>query len=346
VHGQWIWNAKRILISRLGHIQLFGKETIMKIGRREHLRQLGLGAAGILGAGLFENDLSRITRANPRVLPRLKARGWPWTNTPPGDNPGIRMLFSGMMVFAYKGRQGRVVFHTTSANHKFEIKVFKRNPCTVIPMLEGTEIPAKIELINPPGHNDDVQYFQQGDPNNFDRNAWHENDFRWLLDLEGPEIYSNKNFRRTEDKGFNKKLHVRSGCFYTYLRTNSTFTSDVGSLNCPEFRIARIMACDIPLTGTESFVFKAGTKEIAMHNPSRYEIYFMNNCSSNCQPTGDFPMVFDAIEDEEQNYKFDLTLVKGRPGSPLGDVCNPLIIEGSDEAPCMGAAFGAGFGFP
>jgi len=61
----------------------------MKIGRREHLRQLGLGAAGILGAGLFENDLSLISKANPRVLPRLKARPWPWTNVPPADSESL-----------------------------------------------------------------------------------------------------------------------------------------------------------------------------------------------------------------------------------------------------------------
>ena len=316
----------------------------MKIGRREHLRQLGLGTAGILGAGLFQNDLSRILKANPTVLPRLKARPWPWTNVPPADNPGIRMLFDGMMIFTYRGRQGRVVFHTGSANHKLEVIVFERgNPCIEKLRVEGTDIPSKIELINPGGHADDVQYFASGDPDDFDRKKWRNKDFRWLLDLEGPEIFSNTTFNRTEDKGFNKKLHVRSGCFYTFQRTNSTFTSDVGSLLCPEISVARIMACDIRLEGTQTFVFKVGSREVEMKNPSRHEIYFLNHCAT-CT-TSDFPMVFDAIQNEA-DYKFDLKLVTRGPETPIQDLCNPLVTKGSDEAPCMGVAFGAGNGFP
>jgi len=56
-------------------------------------------------------------------------------------------------------------------------------------------------------------------------------------------------------------------------------------------------------------------------------------------------MVFDANENEA-DYKFDLKLATGRPGSPLNDLCDPLITKGTDEAPCMGVAFGAGNGFP
>ena len=316
----------------------------MKTGRREHLRQLGLGAAGILGAGLVPSDLSRILKANPSVLPKLKGRTWPWTSSPPPtDNPGIRMLFAGMMVFTYKGKQGRVVFHTASTDHKFEIVVFERGTSCIEKLRrEGTDIPSKIELINPGGHVDDVQYFASGDPDNFDRKKWHDKDFRWLLDLEGPETYSNKDFTRTKDKGFNKMLHVASGCFYTYQRTNSTFTTDVGSLMCSEFSVARMMACDVTLNDRETFLFKVGNKEIKMQNPSRYEIYFRNNCRS-CTGS-DFPMVFDAIE--EENYKFDLTLATRRSGSPLNDLCYPILTDNTDEAPCMGAAFGGGNGYP
>ena len=317
----------------------------MKIGRREHLRQLGLGAAGILGAGLLQNERSLISNANPRVLPKLKARDWPWTNSPPdNENPGIRMLFAGMMVFTHKGRQGRVVFHTSSSDHELEIVVFERgSPCIKKLTKKGIDIPAKIELINPHGHPDDVDFFQSGDPDNFNRKDWHDKDFRWLLDLEGPETYSNKDFDRTEDKGFNKKLHVRSGRFYTYRRTGSTFTTDVGSLLCPEFSVARFMACDIPLQDTQTFVLKVGNEQVSMQNPARYEIYFLNTCGS-CTGS-DFPMVFEAVENGEA-YKFDLKLAT--PGStvPTDELCLSLINRGNDEAPCMGIGFGGGRGFP
>ena len=311
----------------------------MKIGRREHLRQLGLGAAGILGAGLFENDLGLIR------TPRLKARPWPFVNSPPADvNPGIRMLFAGMMVFTYKGRQGRVVFHTGSTNHTLEIIVFQRGAsCEEKLRRKDTEIPAKIELISPLGHADDVGYFQMGDPDDFDRKKWDCKDFRWLLDLEGPETYSNKDLRITKDKGFNKKLHVRSGLFYTYLRTTSRFTSDVGSLMCPEFSVARFMACDIPLTGRETFTLKVGGDEVSMQFPAKYEIYFLNTCQS-CSES-DFPMVFDAVEDGEA-YKFDLKLATPGPSCSPGALCYPIETRSNDEAPCMGAGFGSGRGWP
>jgi len=315
----------------------------MKIGRREHLRQLGFGAAGLLGTGLFENDLSRISKANPRVLPRIKARAWPWTSSAPTpDNPGIRMLFAGMMVFTYKGRQGRVVFHTGTPHHNLEIVAYEKGtPCVQKLRKEGANIPPRVDLISPGA--DDVQYFQSGDPDNFDRKIWDNKDFRWLLDLEGPETYGNRDFDRTEDKGFNKKLHVKTGTFYTYQRTNSTFKTDVGSLMCSEFSVARIMACDIRIPAGQTFVFKVGGDEVRMQNPSKYEIHFLNTCRT-CT-TSDFDMVFDAIRNGE-DYKFGLTLATQRGGSPLNDICDPVIAKGNDEAPCMGAAFGGGLGFP
>jgi hypothetical protein len=315
----------------------------MKIGRREHLRQLGFGAAGILGAGL--SDLSLGRTLNPIALPKLKAREWPWTKSvPPDENPGIRLIFAGMMVFSYKGRQARVVFHTGSQHHKLEVIAYEvGTPCIEKLRRTGPEVPKKIEIISPNGHSDDVEFFQTSDPDDFNRKNWDCKDFRWLLDLEGPETFGNRNHGRIESKGFNKKLHVSSGCFYTFLRSTSTFKTDVGSLSCQEFNVARIMACDIKLEETQVFKLNVGGKDLTMQNPARYEIYFLNTCDS-CT-TSDFPMVFDAVENGDI-YKFDLTLAGKTVRCPIPPTCFPIITRTSDEAPCMGGGFGGGKGFP
>ncbi|HEU4509290.1 MAG TPA: hypothetical protein VFR78_13670 [Pyrinomonadaceae bacterium] len=248
-----------------------------------------------------------------------------------------------MMIFTYKGRQARVVFHAGSDHHQLEILVFEREPCKQIFSAKERDIPSKIELTSPPGHADDVQFFSL-DPDNFNRKDWHNKDFRWLLDLEGPETFCNKDFERTEDKGFNKKLYVESGRFFTYHRTNSTFRAEVGSLMNTEFSVARFMACDVALAGSEIFTLKVGGTEVEMQNPSKYEIYFLNTCDS-CTDS-DFPMVFDGIKNGEL-YKFDLQLVNKGPNTPTPELCyRQLVSRGSDEAPCMGASLGAGNGFP
>ena len=328
----------------------------MKIGRREHLRQLGLGAAGMLGAGLFADDLS--VSANQRASRRLQARPWPWISVAPsGTNRGIRVVFAGMMIFTYNERQGQVVFHRSPA-HKLQIVVLPSDGCTPVDIkhlppevvIPDTDIPegSTIDLVIPERDYSDVTFFQTGDHDDFDRTRWNKKDSRWLLDLEGPEPFDNRDFKRTDAHGFNTKLQIQSGQFYTYQRTNSTFTADKGALKGQVFHVAKVMACDIRLTNQEQLLLKInGTTFRTMRNPTKYEVYFLNVPTCNPCKTSEFPMVFDAIRDPEA-YKFDLQLVYEGRDEAAKNLCVKIggANKFTDETPCMGAGFGAGRGFP
>lgn len=327
----------------------------MKISRREHLKKLGLGAAGTLGAGLFAND-HIATLAAMRGLP---ARDWPWTSAKPSvDNPGIRMIFAGLMLFTYKrtgnDREGRVIFHRGS-EHKLQIIVDRGSPgsCTKLTTIDVSD-DKRIEFVIPQRNYHHVTYFQTGDQDDFDRTTWHDKDFRWLLDVEGPETFNNKDFNRTDNHGFDTRLHVQAGRFYTYQRTNSTFKADVGTLKGQVFKIAKVMACDLRLEDGEKALLKidhkpieVGGRPLEMENPAKYEIYFLNVPSCDPCVTSEFPMVFHAIEDGE-DFKFDLTLVDKGKNDEAPNLCEKVggTDRFSDEAPCSGAGFGGGRGFP
>jgi hypothetical protein len=345
--------------------RLFEKDaTIMKIGRREHLKQLGLGAAGVLTPALFEHHVAATQQPTPKpgvAVNTLQAREWPWTSSKPtDDNPGIRLVFAGVMLFTYKrtgdGRSGRVVFHRGSG-HKLQIIVVRTDDCATCPSDDCVKFKADdiqenavIDLAIPQRRYDDVVFYQTGNPNDFERKNWYEKDFRWLLDLEGPETFNNKNFNRSEGKGFNTKLRVQSGRFYTYQRTNSTFKANVGTLKDQIFNVAKVMACDIWLADEETLELKIPGKPVqSLKNPAKYEVYFLN--SPDCDPCerSDFPMVFDAVEDGA-SYKFDLQLEKSGPDEAAKGLCLKIggssRLKFSDEAPCMGGGFGGGRGFP
>ncbi len=285
----------------------------------------------------------------------LDSPQWPPTQQRPHDaNPGIRLIFTGMVIFTYKragsGNEGRVVFHRATANHNLRIQVFE--DCRLIYALGGGTNPVRIREMEFGilGRESDAAFYQSGAFNRELRQG-DDKDFRWLLDLEGPDFHNGK-FTRTEDK-FSTKLKVKHGTFYTYKHTGHYFKCDRGDYqNKKVGYVPKVMAVDIALQHDDcASLFVDGNDVLTnplCNNGRRYEIYFSNECEHDCSLYGDFEMTFDAVN-INSSEKFNLTPIGGQDNGQAGLCLAVPFEEGkkfTDEAPCMGAGFGGGGGFP
>jgi hypothetical protein len=341
------------------------RTILMKnINRRDYLRNMGIAAAGTLGAAklnLFDamgrasgnHRDSRIETVESLEAPGFSAapqaspQPWPWTGELP--NATVRLVFAGMVAFTYKKKEGRVVFHRSDDDHhKLKIVAYRSSaPCNEIYRNEA--IPKKttmdFEIKNKPS---DSTFFHGGA---FERSALQGNakDFRWLLDLEDLP-FNNGKLKRKEDK-FSTKLNVRHGTFYTYKHTASTFLYDNGSGTPTKLGyVPKVMATDVSLEQGECVSLKINGTEVLPYplcSGAKYEIFFLNECDASCTHS-DFSMVFDAFEKPK---RFELTLEHADDNGPTDDLCLPVptsnrIRRLNDEAPCMGGGFGGGGGFP
>jgi hypothetical protein len=357
-----------------------------ELNRRDYLKHMGIAAAGTIAGleGLTPTlqGSNRDVQIDSAILPaqtlpcnpnpQPAAVHWPWTSDEPRkDNLGVRLIFMGMMVFTYKDREGRVVFHRGDA-HNLRIVVLENvgGICTEIFSIGGGIKPLDIKEmeIRTKGKSSDIAYFQHTDP--FDRanDKGHKKDFRWLLDLEAPPFNPGKVTRKKEAKKFFTKLNVMNGTFYTYQITNSRFKTDVGP--CKELKlghVAMVMAADIPLSGNQCVSFVIDGREALeplCRSDALYEVYFLNGCrKGQCPDHGDFDMAFDAVDNPSNRFKLTLDGAPGKTVYPSGlctgspdppspekilkpSLSNFVEIFLNDEAPCMGPGLGQGGGFP
>lgn len=304
------------------------------------------------------SSITRVPKASAQALLSSKIVG-KWRFSPyPVPSPNVKLIFLGLMGFCYNGtkREGEVTFNRASADHKFEIRVFK--DCREIP----TQIPAgaKVIKIGVTQRSPDVSYYYENSLLTFDRAKERPSrDFRWLLDFEVDDCYS-----KTVDKNasfFKTTLFVEHGNFYTHQLTNSVFKAKHGPKNGRELgQLAKVIAADIELAAGECLYFTAGDESVQVPvvqvplcagGGAKYEIYFSNECKasdgSKCSAS-DFHLNFQACKNLPHG-SFSLEL-KGLPGDddPPPGLCitDEFHARVTDSAPCMGAGFGQTDGFP
>ncbi len=336
-----------------------GTETNMKkLSRRDYLIGMGAGAVGIVGASALEAAGQRARRPARRDRNRLPEgrtassagsnTDWPWTPDEPTDNPGVRVIFAGMVAFTYEKDDALVVFHRGDYHHQLKIVAYEGSKGHCSEIYRNEDIPNETDMdLRVLKRSSDARFFKG---QKFDRSAYKgkDKDFRWLLDLEAPPFNSVK-LHRKDDK-FSTELRVRQGTFYTYRHTGSTFLYNYGTGSAKLGYVPKVMAADIKLQSGDCLSFKINTEEIDVKQPlcqgKKYEIFFLNECDKSCQ-NSDFNMVFDAVENPRS---FDLTLEIDHDNGPADDLCMkvPSIYRPrfTDEAPCMGLGFGGGGGFP
>jgi len=346
--------------------------------RREYLKRMAIAAGGVglarmnpfQAKGLAENI--DFDRASLLALPEACPTSWPCTTVLPDPNSAVRLIFAGMVAFTYKmvhGQpEGRVVFHRGDDHHRLKIIVYQGSGANCVRIYENDDIPKDEVVIMDIRVNDkasDAKFFMNTTvPFKREDLQGDDKDFRWLLDLEGPDL-ANRKLHRKQDK-FRTKLKVRNGVFYTYRHTGSTFKL-VDSSGNPIKNLGyvpKVMAANIPLRVDECLSFKIRKNEVSLPHPicgrQKYEIFFLNEDEERCLDRhdkrclqGDFTMVYAAIEEP---LPFDLKLDQDCDHSPAPDFCGPTTdlclplptpdMRLNDEAPCMGGGFGGGGGFP
>jgi hypothetical protein len=196
-----------------------------------------------------------------------------------------------------------------------------------------------------------VRFYMPGD--SFDRlDDPDPNDFRWLLDLEGPDFY---------DKAMNKKsgfystkLLIKNGTFYTLDLTCSTFKRIDQETGKEEKlgRMAFYMAANVRLTEDATLRLKtvSGIKQITFDHTEEYAILVSNNCSDNgvACTSNDFFHHFASLKPSETDTPFavDVDQAVHECHHAHDGLFIDFIPTSTDPAPCGSAGYGHSGGTP
>jgi hypothetical protein len=319
------------------------------MNRRDYLKRMGLATAVAIGSNHLGN-LSTIASTRSYTSNSSPA-GFPTGSKPTPSVFGVKLIFAGMAIFGYQGSEAHVAFHRGHPEtHKMRIIVSEvgKPRCTDIYVIGDGAHPAKFRNLEV-GIKDkpsNANFFLGADFKR-DEDKGDELDFRWLPDLEGPDVYDH-NLNNIKDS-FNTRLVVKHGTFYTYQRTKATFKAENGKPKLRKFgRLAKLMAANIgPLPNGDEVYLRIDRQDVLpfpLKNDAQYEIFFFNDRPNSTD--NDFEMVYDAVQIDPTD-KFKLVLV-GNGAKQQTDLCHDESItkEGTDEAPCMGASFSSGRGLP
>jgi hypothetical protein len=188
----------------------------------------------------------------------------------------------------------------------------------------------------------------------------HDNDFGWVVNLEGPDWYNgNLNRNAVHDP----VLTVTNGLFYTLMKTLSTFRRQKADGEDHRFigSIAEYVAANIYLKpgGQVKLTLPKQPSPILLPQVAnvRYEVHFMNTClkkgthtactfkpyhPNNKVERSDFYMHFEGIN-LPADRELELVVAQGATGSGPA-ICGSS--RASDESPCSAVGYGGPQGFP
>lgn len=287
---------------------------------------------------------------------------WPTINNLP-PQPTITVRFGGLLGFCYRtSGECEIGFNAGDGRHRIGVRILEN----------GTEIYPNGGLPNivtmkfgVESKNPSVKFLKlTADP--FDRQTGPPQDFRWMLDLEGEDFYSEKPDKDLVFK-FKARLLVTQGIFYTSGRTKSTFNrvsvllGSGGISPYPLYYLASEIAAAIQLAETEvAFLEINGQKVKRLPGTAgkRYEVRFSNACE---EPGGAICQwnpgsLLEGWRNDFHFHRkvFSLPLLRARYGLMLAQVGNLESADvepewkpfGTDRAPCMGVGYGETDGFP
>jgi hypothetical protein len=248
------------------------------------------------------------------------------------SNAFVRLTFDGLMVFCLNRRaepdtceMGMV----RTYDHKRRLVVTRINP-------NGTEEPYKdpydlndgnevtIETENPtePGVRtfpSDPDKYPEIYPFDRDHDIGDPEDFRWILDLQGPLLHGDALTLRRGEESYRcrPRIFVQHGIFYTHSKTPQRYTryplrGQTGYVYLGKLadKVGADIVCDplhgrvtVKITDMETFTLEANDDL-----KTRYRIDISNLCDPsrpNCPTESDFPKYYTVASDVD-NIEFDL----------------------------------------
>jgi hypothetical protein len=339
------------------------------MNRRDYLIRMG-AVASTLAAGkldIFADSAQQRTRRRSgdqrsKIFVESGPRQFDLLST-----ESVKLVFTGLMALS-RNQAGECVvdFYSKESNqhkHHLMINIYKKQGNSCQPpeeiRVEGQTLSLVVidpELLN------GVHFFQ---PPLMADGSKHDNDFRYMPNLEGPEWYQQPLTRKA---GFySPTLVVPHGLFYTLRKTSSTFRRQKpeGDDVLEVKNIADYVGANIYLKpGGKVELNIGGTVKVLQQATNvKYEIHFVNHCKdkatgNDCEKEfkpyhltdktkrNDFYMNFEALEGLSPESEYHLIIEKkGTPKRP--DICR-TVARATDEAPCSAVGFGGtdGGGFP
>jgi hypothetical protein len=291
---------------------------------------------------------------------------WPTTPTHP-TNPTVTLFFGGLLDVCYKKLSTtsgvcEIAVNPSDPKHKLILLAQSSSGQTLFDNNDPPRAVKDISLkvLNRPAL---VNFLKTGG-DDLDRDNGPDGDFRWMLDLEGPDFYKENYPKRPV---FKTKMTVANGTILTTFKSEATFDrvsvllGSAGVSPRSVGHIALVMEADIELSQNETAVLTVDGLDVPMPwaPNTTYQISYGNICvdnNANCtfdpgsiieSRRNDFAFHRDVLDLPTFRARYGLRLRE--PGDPIAHpkiAGFPFVPWGTDKAPCMDAGFGQTDGFP
>jgi hypothetical protein len=287
-------------------------------------------------------------------------------NNFPDAQPAVLLLFRGLFLFAFNGTTGcEIGIHNAThdtpsheAPHSLRLRVWKKSDpnCplshTAIGIDDPRTTPLSLTVQNPAELPGVVAYergrFDRQDPSS---SPYHNApfDFRWTLDLEGPDFYD-RVLKKNPAK-MRPGLTINHGLFFTFYKTRSKFKRAQGPNERVLGSVAEIVGINLYLNMGGKVILNYGGQSIELPKIDNvtHQVDFFNDCrpfgctfdvgSSDKKKRNDFYLNFDAVN-LEGDSEHELKIREQFPGDLDIFPCRTSRFDTTDPAPCAPVVFG------
>ncbi len=220
-------------------------------------------------------------------------------------DPTIKLTLTGLFLLCFGENKSRCEVGIVHAeDHCLKIRVKRATPLnTVDYAILPAELLTEDIYFEIPGRPGGVDIFL-GSPD-FPRRS--DQDFRWIIDLEGEEFHDRK-LQIKQDATF-QRIFINQGQFHTAKKREVRIQSP-GSASSSPANVAQVVGCNVVLTEGEKAVLRFGQNrlEFSGDGNTSYEIEIENLCmpaegSEESMGDGDFHRLYDAlIVDDNQKF--------------------------------------------
>lgn len=239
------------------------------------------------------------------------------------------VTFRGLALFCFSEQSHCEAVFLRHSHHKFDLTVIKVGPDGSETSLDhqlDTSRDIKISVLNPV-----ISGVHRYEPGEFNRkaNIGDEQDFRWVVDVEGIELHDVDLTQQvpgsdTQVRGLSR-LRLSDVTLYTKAPSADPYARirDDAQHEPPTFfgRIAEVIGADIACgDGGGVFLMNEGIEESKMWLPKeggvKYEIDISNGCSGASSPgdASDFVLYYDVMSDHRGiRYDFEIAVSRGDP---------------------------------
>jgi hypothetical protein len=238
----------------------------------------------------------------------------------------LRITFHGLFIITRNVSQHRWEIGVPNlADHTFDFTL-RRITGSPFPVTEQPNISVTDRqiFIRP----DITQLTSLFDPTEFDRqqDRGDVNDYRWIINLEGPEFHDRSLRLRPDGVGYRTRIFVQGGRFYADIKTVENYRRDkVGNPDnrLDLYKLGLVAGINLPRVGLRSISIQNDDGQPTVLTPEqgiRYELRFTHtpppdvNVNTVAEPH--FRHYYMVLKDDDSDTQFEV-LERNRPAIPL-----------------------------